>query len=223
MKTDLCTALAKHLGETLTVDLAVLLVRELFPDLAHAPEKFGVASYKGYTFQVERLAAVLPELHPLHQAHYAETELYRASIPMMPNYGGMKEREQAGQLIQFTARSAIGELVGHMRVYVSPSQHTDTLIATEDSFYVMPEHRGGFLAVRLWQFVERSVIAIGVREIYFSSKLVNKADAMARYLKYQPIATRFAKVIGDPTQAQECLSLLKEKPCAHPTPPTTAD
>ena len=222
MKTDLCTALAKHIGETLTVNLAVQLAREMFPDLAHAPQKFGVATYKGYTFQVERLVTVLPELHPFHQAHYAETELYRASIPMMPNYDGMKEREQAGQLIQFTARSVNGELAGHMRVYISPSQHTDTLIATEDSFYFTPAHRGGFLAVRLWQFVERSVIAIGVREIYFSSKLVNKADAMARYLKYTPIATRFAKVIDEPTQAQECLSFLKEKPCAVPAPPITA-
>ena len=223
MKKPLCVVLAKHVGKTITSELAVEILRELFPDLAHTPEKFGVASYKGYTFQAERLADVLPELHPLHQAHYAETELYRASIPMMPNYDAMTEREQAGQLIQFTARNASGELAAHMRVYVSPSQHTDTLIATEDAFFVPFQHRGGFMAVRLWQFVERSVIAIRVLEICFSSKLVNRADAMARYLKYKPIATRFAKVIDDSTQAQECLSLLKEKPCAAPTPPITAD
>lgn len=223
MREHLCVVLAKHVGKPITRELAVEMVRELFPDKAYPPDVFGTAQYKDYTFQAERMADVLPELHPLHQAHYDETELYRAGIAMSPNYEGMKEREHAGRLIQFTARDADGALAGHMRVYISPSQHTNTLIATEDTFYFAPEHRGGFTAARLWQFVERSVIAIGVREIYFDSKLVNKADAMARYLKYQPIATRFAKAIADPPKAQECFSPLKEKPCVPQTPPTTAD
>lgn len=210
MREHLCVVLAKHVGKPITKELAVEIVRELFPDQTHQPDKFGMAAYKGYTFQAERFAAVLPELHQLHQDHYAETETYRTDIAMMPNYEGMQERERAGGLIQFTARAADGALAGHMRVYITPSAHTDTLIATEDAFYVCPEHRGGFMAVRLWQFVERSVIAIGVREIYFSSKLVNNAGAIARYLNYKPIATRFAKVIANPPQAQECFSSLKE-------------
>lgn len=195
MREHLCLMLAKYAGQELTRAIAVELVNEMFPDLTYSPERFGTGAYKGYTFQAERMADVQPELHPLHQAHYDETEAYRAGIAMMPNYEGMKERERAGRLIQFTARAPDGALAGHMRVYISPSEHTDTLIATEDTFYFAPAHRGGFTAARLWQFVECSVAAIGVREIYFDSKLVNKADAMARYLKYTPIATKFAKIL----------------------------
>ena len=195
MRKHFCNVLAKYAGQELTRANAVEIVNQLFPDLRYTPEKFGTGFYEGYTFQAESMTDVQTELHPLHQAHYDETETYRAGIAMMPNYENMQERERAGGLIQFTARAPGGGLVGHMRVYISPSEHTNTLIATEDTFYFTPAHRGGFTAVRLWQFVEKSVIAIGVREIYFDSKLVNKADVMARYLKYTPIATKFAKIL----------------------------
>jgi len=195
MREHFCTTLARYVGQTLTHEVAVALVRELFPRMAHEPEKFGSQEYRGYVFQCERMAAVLPELHIQHQRHYAETEAYRAGIPMNPDYNGMIEREHSGNLIQFTAREvATGALVGNMRVHITTSAHTGTLVCSEDTFFVVPEHRGGFMAVRLWQFVEDAVRAIGVREVRFDSKLVNKADRMARYLKYTPVATKFVKV-----------------------------
>lgn len=195
MRERLCHTLAQHMGKTLTQELAVMLVRELFPRLAHEPEKFGSKVYKGYSFQCERLAAVLPELHKMHERHYAETEAHRSGIQMNPDYNGMIEREHAGELLQFTAREiSTGALVGNMRVYIGKSAHTSTLFCTEDTFFVVPEHRGGFMAVRLWQFAEGAVRSIGVREARFDSKLVNKADKMALYLKYTPVATKFVKL-----------------------------
>lgn len=190
--------LARHAGEMITQETAIAIVRELFPDVSYSPELFGQGGYQGYTFQCESFAEALAALHQLHLRHYVETEKYRAGIPMNPDYKSINERERAGGMLQFTARSiATGELVGSMRVYINPSLHTQNLICTEDVFYVVPEHRGGFMAVRLWQFVEDCVVRIvGVKEIYFDSKLVNKADVMAKYLKYTPIATKFAKVFN---------------------------
>ncbi len=195
MRQQLIHALAARLGATINKETALDLVTAIFPDLSWKPERFGVSEFEGYSIQCEPLAAVLPELHALHDAHYAETEKYRAGIPMDPDYEGMKDAEHAGRLIQFTARlKETGELVGNMRVKIYPSSHTQTLVCKEDTLYLLPAHRGGFLAVRLWQFVEAAVVnVVGVREVRFTSKTANKADKMALYMKYEPVGTEFVK------------------------------
>jgi hypothetical protein len=196
-KTHASITLAKAIGRTLTPELALEIARELFnsPDLSFPPGRFEPAHYKGYDFALESFREILPELHELHALHYAETEGYRAGIAMNPDYDAMAQSEHNGQLMQFTARQD-SKLVANMRVYLTQSRHTQTLIASEDTFYVLPEHRGGFMAVRLWQYVERCVIAAGAREICFDSKTMNKADSMAKYLKYKPVAIKFIKVIS---------------------------
>lgn len=198
MRKLLSIAMAKHIGQTITVDTASAILREVFADYSYTPDKFEVREYRGFTFQCETMADVLPELHRLHELHYEETEGYLTGIPMDPDYEGMKDRERAGGLIQFTAReSATGALVGNMRVYINASMHNRELFCTEDTFFLLKEHRGGFLAVRLWQYVEDAVREIvGVRGVAFDSKTANNADKMALYLKYTPVATRFVKLFN---------------------------
>lgn len=194
MREQFCRLLALYAGQTLTKELALEIVRAMFPDRSYDPAQFGQQAYKGYRFQCERFADALPELHPLHERHYLETEKYRAGIPLNPDFNELLERARNGGLIQFTARTDAGELVGNMRVVIGTSTHTQTLYCEEDTFYVVPEHRGGFMAVRLWQFVEKAVRSLSVREIRFNSKLANRADKMATYLKYQPVALQFVKI-----------------------------
>ncbi|MES2415082.1 MAG: hypothetical protein V4614_14845 [Pseudomonadota bacterium] len=186
------------MGEVITMETAKAMVRELFPDVSYPPDRFGAVIFEGYRFQAEKFASVLPELHPLHEQHYAETEDYLTGIPLDADYDAMQDDERAGRLIQFTARHVeTGELVGNMRVYVSESRHNRKLFCTEDTFFVVPAHRGGFLAVRFWQFVEDSVRSIeGMRGVAFDSKLSNKADVMARYMKYTPVSTRHVKLFN---------------------------
>lgn len=195
-RAHVATTLAAHIGVVLTPEVAMALARALCstPSRAFDLADFPSLEYKGYVIALERFTDVLPDLHKLHEMHYAETETYRAGIPFNPDYDALVTSEHEGQLMQFTARFN-GELVGNMRVYLGMSRHTKTLFASEDTFFVVPAHRGGFMAVRLWQFAERAVIQAGAREIHFDSKTVNKADAMAKYLKYQPVAIKFAKVI----------------------------
>ena len=200
MRKMLSYALAQRVGQTVTVEMAREMLRELFPDKSPTPATFGEQQYKEYTFRVELFRDIVDELHPLHQAHYAETEVFRAGIPLEPNYENAIERERSGGLLQITARTGAGELVGHIRGYLTLSLHTCTLIASEDAFFIVPAHRRGFMAARLLQFYEKCVVAAGAREIYLDAKLVNRADVLAKYLKYQPVATKFAKVITTPTK-----------------------
>ncbi len=195
MRENLILALASRLGQVIDGDLARSLVMELFPIKTYLPEWFESRDYKGYSFQCEAFADALGGLHELHKLHYEETEAYLTGIAMDPNYKGMNEAERDGRMIQFTVRSiATGEMVGNMRIYISRSMHNQELFATEDTFFIVPEHRGGFMAVRFWQYVEEVLRhVVGIRGVAFDSKLSNRADSMAKYLKYKPVSIRHVK------------------------------
>lgn len=196
MREQIAIILAKNIGQVLTMDLATEIAVAICEcaDATVDVSKFKQETYKGYQFQCELLRDILPDMHKLHVQHYAEVEVEKAGLTFNPDYDRLLDIEKRGGLLQFTARKN-GELIGNMRIYVSKSTHTQTMICSEDTFYIVPEHRGGFTAVRFWQYVERCCIDHGAREIQFDSKLINNADSMARYLKYQPVAIKFMKVI----------------------------
>lgn len=198
MRKLIAIALSRHIGKTIDMKTANEIIGDILDtiDCTIDATQFAPVIYGKYTIACESFKNALPELHDLHVKQYEETEVHKAGIPRNFDYDTLLEKESQGGLLQFTSRiTDTGELVGNMRVYINTSVHTQTKVCTEDTFYVVPEHRGGFMAVRLWKYVERCSIEIGVREIYFDSKMVNKADRMAKYLGYTPVAIKFAKVI----------------------------
>jgi hypothetical protein len=194
------SAIARRLGQVLTPDVAAeleLAAREIL-DESHNPEKFGTKEYKGLVFRDESLGDVLEELHPLHERHFQETEKHRLGFGLHMDYDYLTACERRGGLIQFTCRDFhTGRLVGNIRVFIGKSLHTGTLYATEDTFYVLPEYRLGFAALRFWQFMEDCVQSIGVREIRTDSKVVNNVHRLNDYLGYQHVANKYIKVFQE--------------------------
>lgn len=193
--------LAQHLGQVLTPEIAVAIeVAASLPappvDNSHNPAKFEAQHYRGYVFAVESLRAIRDEIHPLHEAHFEETEKHRLGFGLQMNYDFLDRCELDGRLLQFTARKD-GALVGNIRMFLSVSLHTGTWVAAEDTFFMRPEHRRGFLAIRFWQYMEQCVQAIGVREIRTDSKLLNKVDRLNVYCGYTPVATKFVKIFQE--------------------------
>lgn len=192
-------AIARHMGETLTPSLCAAIECEAsmpsakYIDLA----QFTPAVAGAFTIQAERFADVLPELHPLHEAHWTETEKHRAGLTLKPDYDAMAADERGGRLLQFTVRTG-GRLVGHVRLYVMPSRHSDNLLACEDTLYIAPDHRGGILGLRLLRYAEDCLRRIGVREIQADSKLLNRADSLMRRMGYAPVALQFHKLLEAP-------------------------
>lgn len=202
MRKQLCMLLARYAGQTITKELAVEMLREIFPDRTLEPKAFGTQQYKGYTFEIELLRDILEEIKPLELERYAQDEMGKAGYDFDPDTEDLIEREYAGGLLQSTSRTSEGALVGYMRVYLTRSKDTDTLVCSDAAFYVTPAHRGGFMAVNLWKFTEQCVVAAGAREIYCATKLANNVGSMARRLGYLPTALLYCKVI--PNHAQEC-------------------
>ncbi len=193
-------AICRHLGEVLTPAVAAAIEVESAqtPDLSIDPAQFGSLIKAGLSFQAERLHMILDELHPLHQAHWAETEKHRHGLPLTPAYDALLADERAGGLIQFTVRTeAQRELVGNLRMYVGTSRHTGTKFGQEDTLYLSPSVRGGFAALTLMRFAERALLSLGVREIRADSKLINNADTLMRRMGYAPVSLQFVKIFKE--------------------------
>lgn len=192
-------AIAAHLGKELTPEVAMTIELSAHDgeDRARDPQCFGTSDYHGMTFQVESFRQILPELHELHELHFAETEKHLHGAALKPNYPYACERERQGTLLQFTVRAA-GKLVGNLRMYLSHSTHTGLLVAEEDTFYILPGYRKGFLALAFLRWVEeRLVSVVGVREIRANSKILNNAHRLMEYRGYTHFANQYVKIFKE--------------------------
>ncbi len=195
MRAQATLILAPHIGQVLTQELASRLVAQ-FPSAgapidveAIAPEECG-----SLTFRAERLLDIISEIHPLHEAHWQETEAHRHGLPLDLNYGEMVAEEQAGTMVQFTARCA-GVLVGNFRLYLRRSRHTGTMMAKEDTLYLAPEHRHGRNSLKFLDYPKKSLRSLGVRE--FRADVKTGAPAAARMLVYRgfkPVGTEYVLI-----------------------------
>lgn len=201
-------AMARHLGKMITPEVAAKIEAEAFhePDRTIDPARFDPMHYSGYTIHVERFDDVLPELMPLHEAHWQETERHRHGIQLKPRYDNMQLRFRAGKGIQFTIRKD-GELVGHLREWLFESDHTGTPVAEEDTLYIAPKHRGGFLPLKLIAYAEECVLQLfPAFEARTNSKLVNRADVLMKRAKYTPFAIQHVKFLRRPDPPTEARS-----------------
>lgn len=200
MREALCTALARHANEVLTLERARAIVNEVFASREQPIDlsQFEPIEHRDYRIQPERFMDVLPELHPLHQQHWLETEGYRHGLELRPDYMAMGARDARGGCLQLTVRHQHGmRLVGHLRMWLGTSLHTRTLYADEDTLYLDPFHRGGFLVIALMRYAERCLRQLGVREIRANSKKANDAGVLMRRLGYNHVAEQFVKVFPE--------------------------
>ena len=191
------TALASKLGEVVTPELAAWLEESAFDktDSRYDLRQFESDRYQELEFHVEHIADIVEDIHPLHFAHWAETEGYKqASLQM--DYKALDSWERSGSLMQFTARAS-GALVGSIRVRLFISALSGQLCVGDYTLYLKPEQRQGFAAIRFSQYVERCLKQIGVHSIQADSKTANNSDAFFKYLGYTQVASVFYKVIGE--------------------------
>ena len=210
LPSQLMHALAVHLGEPLTPEVAAHVLAVATAEVM-APidvEQFAELHVGAYVIRCERLRDILTEIHPLHVAHWHETERHLAGLPLVPNYNGALVREAAGVMLQVVLRHERG-LVGHLRMDIGVSNHSGTRFAAEDALYITPEHRGGFTVLRMMRYAECCLLALDVREIRASSKLVNNADVLMRRMGYKQVAIEFVKLFTEDEAREQSGAFLK--------------
>lgn len=189
-------ALGAQMGCTLTPEVAAAIICAAVDraDRALQPQSFPPRAHGGLVFQAESFRDVLPELIPLHEAHYLETEQHLAGVALAPNYDYMAERERRGQLVQFTARDAAGALVGNLRMYTGTSLHTGRRFAEEDTFYLSPVARRGMNALAFLRYAEDMLVAhVGVDELRANTKTVNETHRLLARRGFKHVANQFIK------------------------------
>lgn len=190
-------AIARYFDQPLTPEIAAAIEVEAFGQSQPAPlPAYLPHEHNGHVIRVERFTAILEELTPLHEAHWQETEKYRHGLTLNPRYDVLAERERAGSLVQIVARKD-GQITGHFRFFLGESVHTSTLFAEEDTLYIRPEYRGGFLWAALLSYAERIAADMGAIELRANSKVTNNAAVLMRRKKYTPTANQFVKFLKE--------------------------
>lgn len=199
MNIELVGILKQNMGIPMSVDMAlhIMYAAEKVPTLVPREEIDNLPSEScgELVFSVERLEDILEEIKPLHQTHWKETEAHRHGIEFNPDYAKFIVYEQAGHCVVFTLRKE-GRLLGNFSLYLDQSMHTKTLMATEDTLFLMPEVRKGRNAMRFIEYAEKCLKSLGVREISVSVKLVNKAGRFFQMIGYRHVENGLTKVLG---------------------------
>lgn len=145
-------------------------------------------------FSVESVESCWNELMVLANAHWAGTQSYRRHEPFNPSYDRYLACNQAGYFYLFTARDQ-GTLAGYFGVYVTPSMHSQLLMATEDTFFLHPDYRGGRNALRFLKHIEKVLQQAGVHEIMFSCEIDNETGikGLLMLLDYTPVIMQYSK------------------------------
>ena len=190
-------ALEDNIGNRLTPELAIgLLHAAAEVQVNRIPRDYPALEYVDYTVQHEYLEEVLAEIKPVHRAHWEETEGYRHDIALDPDYDYMVNAERTGRFMLFTVRTN-GRLVGNCMMYLTQSTHTKKWVAEEDTIFIDKEHRKGRIGIKLIQYVERNLAALGVTEIRVTVKTVNRVGDLLQALGYQHTANQLIKVLGE--------------------------
>lgn len=196
---DLIAILRQHIGQTLTAEVAADICMA-----ATAPSfnpidlsRFEPEHYGSLVFRAEYMKNVVDEIRPLHLAHWQETELHRHGLPFNPDYPRFIEYERAGRYLLFTARNEQGRMVGNCAIYLHRSTHTQTIVATEDTMFLLPEYRKGRTAIRFFLYGERCAAACGATEGRVSVKHVNRVGLLWQRIGYRPVATEYSKILSE--------------------------
>lgn len=135
----------------------------------------------------------------LANEHWNETEGYRNGQPCCPSFERYSQYDKIGWFLMFTARDR-EQLVGYAGMYIVPSMHTQMTIATEDTWFLLPDYRRGRNAIQFYNYVEEECKKRDVTEINMTAKMTNQAGRILEYLGYKETARQFIKFLTPMTR-----------------------
>lgn len=126
------------------------------------------------TYQREYFEGAYADALPLLKKHWAEIST-NLDIALNVNEEAYRHSEANDLLRIYTARDGM-VMVGYVALFVHKNLHyQQSLCATQDVFYVDPNHRGRMLGLRLIKFVEDQLRLEGVQVINQHVKIKHPA------------------------------------------------
>ncbi len=151
------------------------------------------------TFAIEPVERTWNEVMLMANQHWLSTQSYRRHEPFNPSFERYQACNTSGFFQLFMARDN-GQPAGYFGVYITPSMHSQKLMATEDTFYLSPGYRGGRNALRFLQHIERKLAEWGVYEVMFSCEIDNETGikGLLEHLDYRPVVMQYSKYLNPP-------------------------
>ena len=149
------------------------------------------------TFQVDDYLAIESELMAIYPEHYADLAVNKHRKKLDPDYERYHTMHAAGILHVPTARNLAGELIGYFIFIVPPCNlhYRGIKTAYNDILYLKKEYRKGFNGIRFFKFMEASMAAIGVDEVYCATKLHADYGPILERLGFAPIERIYTKLL----------------------------
>lgn len=145
-------------------------------------------------FAVEPLEQAWDDMVKLAAQHWKETQAYRHNQPFDPKFERYNAYEKIGCFLQFTVRDN-GRMVGYGGAYIVPSMHTQRLIASEDTWYLLPEYRKGWNALKFFKFMESECVKRGAIEVSLTVPEGIGTGVLCERIGYAKIAALYSKQI----------------------------
>lgn len=148
-------------------------------------------------YQVEPWGDFCKEAEPLWTIHWQEIA-QDATIPLVPDYAAYAALDQAGALHVVTGRDPAGRLQAYWVGLVKGHLHyATTLHALCDVYWLAPAHRRGLEGYRLFQHVEATLRARGVKKIITACKVYFDVSRLFARLHYRETERVWTKVLEE--------------------------
>lgn len=134
------------------------------------------------TFSVENYNTILNDgATNLFEAHWKEIALYKKERPLNVNHANYFQLESKGALAVFTVRDN-GALVGYSMFTFGISNHYTIPVASNDAFYLHPQFRKGWTAVKFIKYCLKMLKNTKAKQIIWRTK---------SYQSFGPILERY--------------------------------
>lgn len=148
-------------------------------------------------FGLETWPEMVEEAKSLWPAHYEAVGLGKLyGFELDPDYMKIGQLHSRGMLHVVTVRDE-GRLRGyHVSIVDTLLHYRTVLCANADIYWLDPECRKGRVALRMFEFVEKTLKARGVKLMMDGTKLALDRGELFEFLGYELLEKRYSKWIG---------------------------
>ena len=168
-------------------------------------------------FAIEPLTQCWHEIYDepdgLAYLHWLETKAHQYDQQYGPSFERYNSYARAGWFHQFTVRDN-GKLVGFSGVYITPSMHTQAMLATEDTWYLAKDYRKGWNAIKFYRYIEEKCMELGAEEstLTVPDSKERGIHTLLLRLDYKPVSVQYSKKLhrADSAQPDNPMNAVKE-------------
>ena len=147
-------------------------------------------------FQVENWFDCKEEIKQLLNLHWEEVANNEDCIFVKMDEEGYDELAKKNILHVITLRNN-NKVIGYYGCFVKHHLHyKDSLTASTDVYYILPEFRKGYTGIKLFTFLENYLKSIGVQRVISSTKIKHDKSVIFKRLKWQETEKVYTKILN---------------------------